>query len=148
MNPINSKLIVIGIINLVVGSFLRLAPNENLKNIYELVPSYVKKVMNLRGDENTDWRLAVPELPYNFGRFRYNFSSFILFTKLSLIKIAVDKDALKYICPLNIPLFLLSFIGLYLLTRALYFWRTLTQLSKAINKTFNDTSYSRIVLEF
>lgn len=116
---INLKLFVIGIIIFVVGSFLRLAPNENLKNIDELFPSYVTKGMNLRGDVNTDWRLAVPELPYDLGRFRYNFSSYILFTKLSLTKIAVNKDALKYIRLLNIPLFFLSFIGLYLLSREL-----------------------------
>ena len=82
MNHINSKLIVIGIIILIVGTFLRLAPNENLKNIDEVIPSYATKGMNLRGDLNTDWKIAVPELPHNFGRFRYNFSSYILFTKI------------------------------------------------------------------
>lgn len=55
------------------GVFLRTPVTDSIRNIDEVIARDVVGTMQARGDFNTDWNIAVPRLPHDFGRFRYNF---------------------------------------------------------------------------
>lgn len=76
------KLVISIIILMLIGTFIRMPTSDSIMNIDEIIPLRVHANMQNNNNLNTDWGSVIPELPYDFGKVRFNFSGYILFSYL------------------------------------------------------------------
>ncbi len=72
------SLIVAIVLLAFIGLSVRKPVDESIKNIDERIPLGMHASMWSNNNLNTDWSSASPVLPYNFSKFRFNFSGYIL----------------------------------------------------------------------
>lgn len=76
------KYILILFLIIIIGMVLRIPPADSIRNIDEVIARDVVGSMQARKDFNSDWKLSESPLPHDFGRFRYNFSSYLISARI------------------------------------------------------------------
>jgi len=90
---------VISIILLaLIGSYLRMPAGVSIMNIDEIIPLHVHANMQSNNNLNTDWGNVTPELPYEFGKARFNFSGYMLY---SYLLTPAQNDSTKHLSDLR-----------------------------------------------
>jgi hypothetical protein len=109
---------------LITGLLLRSTPEDGkIKNIDEIISRDVVGGMLDRKDFNPDWQKVSPSLPHDFGKFRYNFSSYLLVLRFYCSEFKESVDRLAAIRSFNLILFAIGIIGLLACIEALNFSR-------------------------
>jgi hypothetical protein len=81
-----------------IGSYLRMPAGDSIMNIDEIIPLHVHANMQSNNNLNTDWGNVTPELPYEFGKVRFNFSGYMLY---SYLLTPAQNDSTKHLSDLR-----------------------------------------------
>jgi len=65
-----------------IGSYIRMPAGDSIMSLDEIIPLHVHANMQSNNNLNTDWGNVIPELPYDFGDARFNFSGYMLYSYL------------------------------------------------------------------